>query len=371
LYINHHVACGSSIQTGTITRRHLKPAKSNSYVSTVTKWETIGIHRKKTMTSSTVRLLTIGVLLTVCISDGLCLAQPALITAGSSSIEVEILSRQTCEGLGACQGVAIHDGFVYLYGDLYEKDRQPGPGVIRQYAFPRDDKGVPHLRDTKLEIRLVRNGQNLINHPTGLTWNPTYGTYLGDTVTKTKRGTIYHLNWSQMLIDRNLNNAVLNISEDDLAVQGCRPEFVRRGDRWLLATADYGQVKNAVRLYDPELLATAKATSESAVLVEEFPCGPWVQQLHWIDAQGLLMLAQNKIEGRLWRLTPTFPWKQDPRPDFRAIPPYDELSDASELEGFAMIDREYCVLVSSSRQDNVAIARLKITNRPVIRQNSD
>jgi hypothetical protein len=226
---------------------------------------------------------------------------------GSPALKIEIVARQTCEGLGACQGAALHDGFVYLYGDLYEKDRQSGPGIIRQYAFARDDQGVPHVRDTALQIRLVRHGENIINHPTGLTWNSTYGTYLGNTITKTKKGTICHLNWAQMIVDRNLDNAVLNVTDDDLAIQSSRPEFVRRGDRWMLATANYGQVKNAVRVYDPALLANAKSTSESLVLVEQFTCGPWVQQLHWIDAPGLLMLVQNQIEGRRWRLTPTYP----------------------------------------------------------------
>jgi hypothetical protein len=286
----------------------------------------------------------------------------------SPALQVEILAHQTCQGLGACQGASLHDGFVYLYGDLYQKEHRSGPGVIRQYAFPRDDHGVPHLRDTGLEIRLVRHGENIINHPTGLTWNPTFGAYLGDTVTKTKKGTIYHLNWAQMLIDRNLDNAVLNVIDDDLAIQGCRPEFVRHDDRWLLATADYGPLKNSVRLYDPALLANAKSTSEASVLVERFPCAPWVQQLHWIDARELLMIIQNQIEGRRWRLTLAYPWKTGAPADFRSIPPYDDIPDPTELEGFTMIDPEYCVLVTSSPKENVTIARLKIPNRPGFRQ---
>ena len=282
-----------------------------------------------------------------------------------SAFQVEILARQTCEGLGACQGAAIHDGFVYLYGDLYEKDRQPGPGVIREYRFPRNEEGIPHLEYSGLEIRLVRNGENLINHPTGLTWNSTHGTFLGNTVTKTKKGTIYHLNWPQMLHDRNLDHAVLNEVEDDLAVQGCRPEFVRQDDRWLLATADYGQVNNAVRFYDPARLATARATSDPAVLVDQFLCAPWVQQLHWVDTSNLLMMVQNQVEGLQWRLTPTYPWQPGTPKDFRAVTPFDEIRDPTELEGFTMIDTEFCILVTSSRSDNVTIARLKKPRMPM------
>ena len=272
------------------------------------------------------------------------------------SVKLKILGRQTCEGLGACQGASLHDGFVYLYGDLYLKDRQPGPGVIRQYSFEKDDQGIPHLRDTELEIRLVRDGNNLINHPTGLTWNSTYGTYLGDTVTKTRKGTIYHLNWAQMLIDRNLDHAILNVIDDDLAVQGCRPEFVRREQRWLLATADYGQVNNAIRFYDPELLSTVRTTSSSSVLVEQLATSPWVQQLHWVDSCNLIVLAQNQIEGRRWRLTVANPWKISAAGDLKSVPPCDDITDSTELEGFTMLDREFCLLVSSSRTDNVTIA---------------
>ncbi|MDB5357252.1 MAG: hypothetical protein JWN24_3705 [Phycisphaerales bacterium] len=305
------------------------------------------------------------VLLCVCLAGCSSIAQPpaslpAAQPAALPSIQIEVLAHQSCEGLGACQGASIHDGFIYLYGDLYQKEHRSGPGVIRQYSFRPDEHGVPRLTYTGLKILLTRHGETLINHPTGLTWNPTSGAYLGNTVTKTKKGTIYHLNWTQMLIDRNLDNAVLNVTDDDLAVQGCRPEFVRHDQRWLLATADYGQVNNAVRMYDPELLANAKSTSEPSVLVERFPCTPWVQQLHWIDARGLLIIAQNQIEGRRWRLTPACPWKPDAPADFRAIAAYDELPFPTELEGFCMIDREYCVLVNSSSKENVTIGRLKV-----------
>jgi len=252
----------------------------------------------------------------------------------------------------------VHDGFVYLYGDLYLKDRQPGPGVIRQFSFHKDAQKVPQLRDTGLEIRLVRHGENVINHPTGLTWNSTYGTFLGDTVTRTKKGTIYHLNWSQMLIDRNLDRAILNVIDDDLAIQGCRPEFVRRDQRWLLASADYGPVKNAVRFYDPELLSTVRRTSSPSVLVGQVSTSPWVQQLHWVDSRNLLVLAQNQIEGRRWRLTVSNPWKVHSPDGLASVPPYDAITDTTELEGFTMLDHEFCVLVSSSRTDNVVLARV-------------
>lgn len=305
-------------------------------------------------------LLSLGLHCIVCRAEPPTTAPAASQPAGRSSVQFIVLARQTCEGLGACQGASIHDGFVYLYGDLYQKDHQSGPGVIRQYSVGSDEHGLPHLNYTGLQILLTRHGENLINHPTGLTWNPTFGTYLGNTVTKTKKGTIYHLNWTQMIIDHTLDNAVLNVIDDDLAIQGCRPEFVRHGDRWLLATADYGQVKNAVRMYDPAALAAAMSTSAAGVLVEQHPCTPWVQQLHWIDSRAVLIIAQNQIEGRRWRITPVQPWQFNGSADFRNVIPDNDFPFQTELEGFSTLDLEYCVLVTSSATNNVTIARMKL-----------
>jgi hypothetical protein len=268
----------------------------------------------------------------------------------ASQLSVTILNVQTCDHLGACQGASEHDGFVYLYGDA-------NPGVIRQYTVAGGD--VPHLDYTGLEISLTRNGVNLINHPTGLTWNPQFGTYLGNTVTKTKKGTIYHLDWPRMLIEKNLDHAVLNAIDDDLAVQGCRPEFVRRGDRWLLATADYGNVDNAVRVYDPARLAVVSKTSEPGVLVERHPCGAFVQQLNWVDSRQTLLVIENQIVGRRWRLVPADLWHT---PDLRTIKPYDELPGTDELEGFSMLDPQHCVLVTSSRTNNCTVGLIRLPN---------
>jgi hypothetical protein len=67
----------------------------------------------------------------------MCRAEPPMTApaasqpGGTGAVEFTVVARQTCEGLGACQGASLHDGFVYLYGDLYQKDHQSGPGVIR------------------------------------------------------------------------------------------------------------------------------------------------------------------------------------------------------------------------------------------------
>ena len=121
-------------------------------------------------------IVSVVLLLPLLIARG----QPAIETPHpATQISVSILGVQTLEKLGACQGASQHDGFVYLYGDA-------NPGVIRQYTV--DAGPVPKLQYTGLEIALTRNGVNLINHPTGLTWNPQFGTYLGNTITATKKG---------------------------------------------------------------------------------------------------------------------------------------------------------------------------------------
>ena len=100
-----------------------------------------------------------------------------------------------------------------------------------------------------------------------------------------------------------MDHAVLNEAVDDLAVQGCRPMYVRVGERWLIATSDYGPGPNFVRFYDPKLLATCARTSEAGVMVRKVPCGPWVQNICWVEKSGTLVVVQNVIEGRRWRLT--------------------------------------------------------------------
>lgn len=155
-----------------------------------------------------------------------------------------------------------------------------------------------------------------------------------------------------MLADGNLDRAVLHRIEDNLAVNGTRPEFVEWNGRWLIATSDYGNVNNAIRLYDPEALKKASRSSDPGVLVHQIPCGPWVQNVHWQKQSGTLFPVQNQIRGLKWRLTPV-PLKTSK--DARALLPID-LSPADELEGFHMLNEEIGILFSSSRRNNVRFA---------------
>ena len=149
-------------------------------------------------------------------------------------------------GLGAVQGVVVRDGRVYAFGDVFQA--KPRVGVIREYTS--------ELKPTGRVVWLRKGGKPLIVHPTGLTWHDRWGTFLGDTVKSAdptrSRGVIYRIDWERAWKDGNLDEAVLNVIDDDAAINGCRPEFVSVGGRSLLATADYGDIRPEIRLYDPE-----------------------------------------------------------------------------------------------------------------------
>ena len=106
-------------------------------------------------------------------------------------------SRLTDSGLGAVQGVAVRDGRLYAYGDLVQAN--PRIGVIREYDL--------ELKATGRVVWLRRDGKPLILHPTGLTWDHRFGTFLGDTVLK--KAVIYQLDWKTAWKDGHLDRAVL------------------------------------------------------------------------------------------------------------------------------------------------------------------
>ena len=212
------------------------------------------------------------------------------IVGASPTLPVVLDAPLTVTGIGAGQGVELRDAKVYLYGDAAQ-------GIVREYDVAADSA----LTYTGRQVLLTVGGRDLVSHPTGFTTAPGQDTLLGNTVAA--QGTIRVIDWPRALMNGTLDGAVLATIADDLAVNGTRPEFVRVGDRWLVATADYGALSNEVRLYDPERLRTATRTSEPGVLVHRFPSSHYVQTLHWIDSAGLLVLVQNRNYGQGWRLT--------------------------------------------------------------------
>jgi hypothetical protein len=258
----------------------------------------------------------------------------------------------TDESLGAAQGIVVRDGKVYAYGDVYKA--KPRVGVIREYDLD--------LKPTGRAVWLSRGGEPVITHPTGLTWDGRWGTFLGDTVRK--KAAIYRLDWERAWQEGNLNHAVLDVIDDDDAINGCRPLFVTLKGRVLLATADYGDVRPELRLCDPGVMLAARRTSAPGVVVHRVLCGPFNQNLHWDETTGRLTCIENVIEGRGWRLDTidlarAVAHGRADGPDVRirtiTFDPHDE------LEGWCPVDRDRMLFVTSSRHDNIALGIVRPT----------
>ena len=252
----------------------------------------------------------------------------------------------TVPDIGAGQGIEMRDSKVYLYGDA-------STGIVREY----DVVGNNAVSFTGRQVRLTAAGRDLVSHPTGLTVAPGIGTFMGDTVSG--QGTIFMIDWALALANGTLDGAVQARIVDDVAANGSRPEFVRVAGRWLIATADYGDVANEVRLYDPERLKTATRTSEPGVLVYRFRSSPFVQTLHWIDAAGLLVLVQNLQSGSGWRLT-VVDLARSIAAGQEVVTQRIDLSPRDELEGFHLLTPQRGLFLTSSPATNLYFATTRL-----------
>lgn len=265
---------------------------------------------------------------------------------GTADIDVKIVTSTTIDSLGACQGVSFQQGKVFLYGDREV-------GMIRTYTLNSNQ-----LIYTGQEIKLTQNGQDVINHPTGIAYNGSQHTFIGNSIRLNPEGTlwkavIYAVDWKGLQRTKTLDGNLLNVIEDDVCIQGTRPEYVQYEGKWYVATADYGQKANEVRLYDPELLSKAKKTSEAGVLFKKFSCSAWVQNLHWIPSKGILVLIQNQIEGRRWRFTFVDLNKSIASGQEQVLKVVD-IDKSDELEGFTLLTGSSTgMAVTSSRHQNV------------------
>ena len=276
----------------------------------------------------------------------------ALFQASPRTVDLKLISSSTTDSLGACQGVSYLNGRAYLYGDREV-------GMIRSYTI-----GQNTLTYTGQEIKLTEAGKDIINHPTGIAYGGAINspnnrpTFIGNSIRLNPEGTkwravIYSVNWAGLLRTGTLDGNLLNVIEDDACIQGTRPEYVQIDSAWYVATADYGNRANEVRLYDPERLAKAKKTSEPGVLVKKFTCSPWVQNLHWIPEKGVLVLIQNQIEERRWRFT-FLDLKKSIATGHEQVIRSIDIDKADELEGFTLLGNgKTSIAVTSSRTDNV------------------
>ncbi|HUP12581.1 MAG TPA: hypothetical protein VM187_10225, partial [Niastella sp.] len=247
-----------------------------------------------------------------------------------------------------CQGVSYQKGRLFLYGDREF-------GIIREYAISGDS-----LVYLNKEIALTEKGADVINHPTGIAWNGHSPTFIGNSIRLNAAGSkwravIYCVNWKGLLASGTLDGNLLNTIEDDACIQGTRPEYVQYKGKWYVATADYGDKGNEVRLYDPALLQHAKKTSEKGIVVKKFTCTPWVQNLHWIPKKNMLVLIQNQIEGHKWRFT-YVDFIKSIETGTQQVLKVVETDRADELEGFTFLNNDVNgIAVSSSRKNNVSM----------------
>src|SRR5262245_14110013 len=115
--------------------------------------------------------------------------------AGCRSVErlpVQPTAAETIPGLGRAQGISVVDEKVYLYGDA-------APGIIREFEI--SSSAATPLVATGRDIRLTVGGQNLLNHPTGLAVHSGMPSFIGNTVSSTREGKIYHIDFPCALHD--------------------------------------------------------------------------------------------------------------------------------------------------------------------------
>ena len=269
-----------------------------------------------------------------------------VIASFTTDLKMKINRSYSVDSLGACQGISYQNGKLFLYGDREV-------GMIREYQLNADS-----LIYTGKEIKLSVNGIDVINHPTGIAYHGKSPVFIGNSIRLNPEGTlwkamIYCVDWQGLQRTGTLDANLLNTIEDDTCIQGTRPEYVQYKNKWYVATADYGEKNNEVRLYDPAVLQKAKKTSDKGVLYKKFSCTPWVQNLYWIAEKGILVLIQNQIEGRRWRFTYVDLARSIALGKQEAIKIID-IDRGDELEGFTFLpNRIKGIAVTSSRKENV------------------
>lgn len=261
-------------------------------------------------------------------------------------IEMSVTRSHTIDSLGACQGVSYQNGSIFLYGDREV-------GVIKEFKVSGDS-----LVAVNREMRLTLHDTDVINHPTGIAFHADKPVFIGNSIRLNKEGTlwkavIYCVDWKGLQRTGTLDGNLLNTIEDDACIQGTRPEYVQYKKKWYVATADYGNKANEVRLYDPAALKIAKKTSDKNVLYKKFTCPPWVQNLYWVAGKGVLILIQNQIEGRKWRFT-FLDMERSFDTGIASVIKEIDIDHNDELEGFTFLNNyKEGIAVTSSKKNNV------------------
>ncbi|MEL6497653.1 MAG: hypothetical protein AAGJ54_07380 [Planctomycetota bacterium] len=301
-------------------------------------------------------------------------AAPVISEAGTDQTGLFQLNHSvTVEAIGLAQGLFAEGNFVYVLSDLASREPgEPGPGAIREFFRSTGDDDRPTLRATGRQILLTEDGQDVAPSPTGLTWHPNFGYWLGSSVGD--RGSLIQIDFARAIRQGTLDGCVLHEIADDASINGSRPVFVTLpGGRVVLATADGGATNNALRLYDPLALLAADKTSAVGVIYAEQPCGQFVRSLASRGTTGEVWLVQNRSEGSGFRLTSLTLDAQGTIADEQILD-FDRPSSA--LAGLLWLDPNRSeqtpfILVSSHSDQNVHFGRRLAPKRfvnPVRRQ---
>ncbi len=272
-----------------------------------------------------------------------------------SNATLSNIQKFTVPEIGACQGVAIVNNKLYFYGDRY--DVTPRQGIIKEYTLD--------MKPTGRQLWLNQNATPRLTHPTGIAYLDKNNVFIGNTVKQ--QGTIFLIDWELAWQDGKLDRAIKREINDDEMINGCRPVLVAVNGRRLIATSDYGNQGNEIRLYDPMALSKASKTSAAGVLIRKFLCGPFNQNLHWDAEAGKIVCVQNVVSGRGWRLQtlspslaelmnqPASPEKPEQVADLSESPSL-VFSPLTELEGYCRLPNGKSLFVTARRRDNVVIA---------------
>ena len=254
---------------------------------------------------------------------------------------------------GAVQGVVVRDGKVYAYGDVVSA--KPRVGVIREYDL--------ELNATGRVVWLRRDDKPLILHPTGLTWDTRIGTFLGDTVLK--KAIIYRLDWARAWHDGNLDHAVLDVIDDDAAINGCRPTLGHAsaaGPFWRLLITAMSAPRSVSTT--PKPLMAAKRSSAVRRDRPSLSLRP-VQPEHAVGrVERAIDLRAKRDRGTGLAARCARPreshrggrrvWARRARATYTFMP-------HDELEGYWPLDEERSLLAVARRSDNLVVGIIRAT----------
>ena len=268
---------------------------------------------------------------------------------------IEPVDAVTDGSLGAVQGVVIRDGLIYAYGDYNYSGRHTG--VIREYTLK--------LQYTGRMVKLTQNGVSIMPHPTGLTWDTQWGTFMGNTVKR--KGKIIRIDWKRAWSDSNLDNAVLDIIDDDAAANGSRPVFVKIGEEQFIASADYMGFSPELRLYNISAMLKTGETSTGGVIIHRLRCSQNTQNLYWDAGKGYLTFVQNRWPF-MWpyrgfhletiKLSEAITAGSVKHPSVIISSMY--FADKEELEGWYPVNEALSVFAVNRKTDNLFTARIKL-----------